>query len=111
MNVHTKPESSVTMSDPQEIVAKIAGKYASAEKHLRLAHAALSSIPALYEQVHESGVAFGYLEMLEHSARAQVNAGLVGTAALAVAQSHRADTKRAQELDIDLPSVRSGGGR
>lgn len=107
MNVHTKPESSVTMSEPQEIVAKIAGKYASAEKHLDLAIKALSSMSALYSQVG----AIGYLESEQRAATARVNAGLVANAQLAVANAHISDTARAQELGIDLPQPRSGGGR
>lgn len=108
MNVHTNPKS-VTMT-PEEIVVKIADKFASAEKHLRLAAAALNSMPALYTQIHEAG-SIGYLETLQRSGVAQVNAGLVANAALAVATAHISDTARANELNIDLPSVRSGGGR
>ncbi len=106
MNVYTNPKS-VTMT-PVEIVAKISEKYASAEKHLRLAHAALNSMPALYMAVHQTG-SIGYLEQLQRSARAQVSAGLVANAALAVADGHVNDTARAQDLGIDVPVVRSGG--
>lgn len=110
MNIHTKPESSVTMSEPQEIVAKIAGKYASAEKHLDLAIKALNAMSALYSQVHEAG-AIGYLESEQRAAVARVNAGLVANAQLAVANAHISDTARAKELNIDLVQPRSGGGR
>lgn len=110
MNVHTNPRASTMSQTPEEIVVKIADKFASAEKHLRLAAAALNGMPALYAQIHEAK-SIGYLESLQRSGVAQVNAGLVATAALAVANAHISDTTRAQELGIDLPSVRSGGGR
>jgi len=106
MNEHWK---GLTM-EPTEIVAKIADEYAKAEKHLRLASVALNRMPRLYDQIHKAG-SIGYLESLKRSAIAQVNAGLVANAALAVANAHISDTERADDLGIDIPVVRSGPGR
>lgn len=106
MNVHTKPkEPSMT-----EAVEKIAAEYAKAEKYLGLASRALTKMSSLYLAVHNDG-SIGYLEQLERSARAKVNAGLVAAAEHAVTQAHRDDTARANELGIDIPVIMSGGGR
>lgn len=108
MNVHTNPKS-VHMT-AEEAVAKLADEYAKAEKYLGLAHKALSKMPALYLEAHKAQ-AIGFLETNQRSARIKVAAGIVAQAELAVADAHRSDTARAQELEIDIPVVFSGPGR
>lgn len=107
MNVHANPKGPLSMS---EAVEKIAAEYARAEKHLSIAHRALVKMSGLYLAVHTEGT-IGYLEQLERSARARSIAGRVADAELAIAQAHRDDTARANELGVDIPVLMSGGGR
>jgi hypothetical protein len=91
----------------EEAVARGATLMADAERALLTAQKKLAALPAVFAAVE----GIGALETMMLSAEARALAGDAASTELAVVSFHRALTTRAQELGIDLPQPRSGGGR
>jgi len=105
------------MSDVQTAVQSGVDAYAAAERALQAAHDALLQLPATYQSLNSAGT-IGYLETQERCSQAQALAGDVAGVLNSVFVNHQSDTKRAQELGIDLPAPPAvaaahpnGGGR
>lgn len=93
--------------ETSEAVAKIAEAYADAEDAAASIKAKFAGCKDAWQALVDNGV-IGNLEMQMRSRRLNVLAAAFGSDVFAL---HYDDTQRANELGVDLPQPRSGGGR
>ncbi len=102
MNFHRKDDHMPMTTE--EAVAKGADLFAKAEKALA---ALAKEMPGILAAVRDGGH-LGGIETMQLTAHYSIT---INSAYAHIADLHQEVTKKAQEKNIDLPSIESGGGR
>lgn len=92
---------------PNEAVAKIAETYADAEEAAQRLATRFKNCDDAWEALRDGGVIGGLEMQMRHRRLVALTTALQAE----LYAYHVDDTRRAQELGVDLPAPRSGGGR